>query len=286
MTQEDMHTVIGWAGEEGWNPGMYDAVPLYRSDPHHSLMLRVNERPVASLGCVHYDESFAFIGLFIVIPEFRGHGYGFLLWSRAISALSGICTVGLNAVTNQIDNYAQSGFKVCSTNTRWQGKVPSRAENLKSSIHANKNNTILISDSPCLADIASYDSTVFNAPRKPFLFSWLTMPKIHVVSATENGEMVGYGVLSACKEGYKIAPLFADTPTIADMIYRALCERVCVGAPIQLDTNSENPDSESIAKRNGLTAVFQTARMYRDIDAPGVRPDASRTFGLTTLEHG
>jgi hypothetical protein len=99
---------------------------------------------------------------------------------------------------------------------------------------------------------------------------------------TENGAVRGYGVIRACQTGFKIGPLFADSPDIADLLFSALATKVS-GQPVFLDCPEPNQAAIHLATRYGLSPVFQTARMYR-----GTAPDLplSRMYGITTFELG
>ena len=92
----------------------------------------------------------------------------------------------------------------------------------------------------------------------------------------------GYGVLRACRHGFKVGPLFADGPDVADTLYQGLASRVS-GLPIFLDTPEANPAAIELAKRHGMEPVFETARMYTK-GFPAGRID--RCFGVTTFELG
>ena len=94
--------------------------------------------------------------------------------------------------------------------------------------------------------------------------------------------LAGYGVLRACHEGYKIGPLFADDPQIADMLFQGLCARAD-GATVFLDTPEANPAAMELAKRYRMTPVFDTARMYTR-GTPQGRTD--HCYGVTTFELG
>ncbi len=85
-----------------------------------------------------------------------------------------------------------------------------------------------------------------------------------------------------CRAGYKIGPLFADTPEVAERLFAALTSRLH-GAPVFLDVPEPNAEAVALAERHGLAPVFETARMYRG-HAPVEHLD--RTFGITTFELG
>src|ERR1700733_7196637 len=76
MTINDLYMVTDWAKEENWNPGRHEEEALYAADPKGHLILEVDGKPAVSLAAMKYSEKMAFLGLFIVKPEYRGQGYG------------------------------------------------------------------------------------------------------------------------------------------------------------------------------------------------------------------
>jgi hypothetical protein len=90
-------------------------------------------------------------------------------------------------------------------------------------------------------------------------------------------------VLRPCREGYKIGPLFADDPAIAEILFLALKARAGAGDKIYLDTPEANPQALALARRHSMKVVFETARMYTK-GAPPLPMD--RLFGVTTFELG
>ena len=76
---------VEWAGREGWNPGLHDAPSFYATDPKGFFVGLLGDEPISCISAVAYDQSFAFLGFYIVKPEHRGKGYGQKIWNAAIS---------------------------------------------------------------------------------------------------------------------------------------------------------------------------------------------------------
>jgi Acetyltransferase (GNAT) domain len=70
---------------------------------------------------------------------------------------------------------------------------------------------------------------------------------------------------------------------IADKLFAALIANVEAGATIALDTPEANPWALELAQRYGMTAVFETARMYTG-SAPAMPME--RVYGVTSYELG
>jgi hypothetical protein len=90
-------------------------------------------------------------------------------------------------------------------------------------------------------------------------------------------------VVRACRNGYRIGPLFADAPTAADQLFAALRSHVPESASLFIDVPDANPEGLALADRHGLTKMFETARMYTG-KPPAI--DIHKVYGVTTLELG
>jgi hypothetical protein len=72
------------------------------------------------------------------------------------------------------------------------------------------------------AQLAAYDRRHFFAPRETFLRRWIGQAESVALGFVDSGRLKGYGVLRKCRVGYKIGPLFADEPEIAEALFGAL----------------------------------------------------------------
>lgn len=271
MTPADLDAAIGWAADEGWNPGLADAARFRAADPEGFLALHEDGAPVASISVVRYGERFGFLGLYIVRPDRRGRGLGHALW-RAGMAHLGDRVVGLDGVVAQQANYARSGFVAAHRSVRYAGAP---------AIVAAHDPTVRPADAALLPALVAFDRAHFPATRAAFLRGWLLgaghVARVRVV----DGAVVGYGVRRPCRAGSKIGPLFARDPATAEALALALIEGA--GGPVALDVPEPNAAGAALARRLGLAPVFETARMYR-----GPAPDLpiSQVYGLTTFELG
>jgi GNAT superfamily N-acetyltransferase len=273
MTRAEVDLAVGWAAAEGWNPGLHDAGCFHAADPDGFLIGLLGDEPVATLSVVKYDAAFGFLGFYIVKPEYRGQGYGLQIWKAGLAYLAG-CTIGLDGVASQQENYKKSGFALAYGNIRQQGT---------GSGDFQAQAGIVSLSTLSFDQICSYDKPFFPGPRAQFLECWINQPESTALGLVANGSLAGYGVVRACRSGYKIGPLFADTPEFAERLFVALKGYVPAGTPIFLDTPAVNQAALALAKRHNMAPVFETARMYA-----GASPDLplNRLFGVTTFELG
>jgi predicted N-acetyltransferase YhbS len=273
ITREELSLPLQWAADEGWNPGLEDAEPFHAADPNGFLMAFLKGQPVGCISVVRYDGGFGFLGLYIVRPEHRGRGFGMRLWRAGMASLDG-CVVGLDGVAAQQANYARSGFALAHRNVRYAGRPMTET--------AAPSARVKPVDAGLTEAVAAYDRRHFPADRARFLDAWLD-PRSRKAFAFLDGDLLrGYAVLRACREGFKVGPLFADTQDIAEDLLRAAVAEAA-GAPIAIDVPQPNAKAADLATAFGLAPVFETARMYK-----GPAPDLplAEIYGVTTLELG
>ncbi len=273
-TQDEVERIaVEWAAKEGWNPGLHDTPCFYATDSNGFLIGFLGDEPVSCISAVAYDQNFAFLGFYIVKPEYRGKGYGLKLWNTAMAYLQ-TRNIGLDGVVEQQANYKKSGFKLAYSNIRYEGTAKPTAERFPE--------LVSLSEVP-FDDIARYDAGLFPAPRPQFLQRWVKQPESLALAALHDGKVSGYSVIRKCRNGYKIGPLFADTTDLANKLFLALNNYVDPETKIYLDTPEVNLAAVQLAENHGMKKVFGTARMYTK-SQPDI--DLDRIFGVTTFELG
>jgi hypothetical protein len=272
MRPDEVSIAVNWAAAEGWNPGLADDVCFAVADPEGFFIGELDGAPAATVSCVNYGSSFAFLGFYIVREDLRGRGYGLRIWNAAV-AHAGRRVIGLDGVVAQQQNYKKSGFELAYANVRYGGTVAVS--------QAPRPDVIALTDIP-LAAVEAHDATVFPAPRAAFLRAWIAAPG-HVGRAlVRDGALAGWGVIRPCRTGYKIGPLVANDRATAEAVLSALLANVD-NDEIFLDVPSINRDAVSLAQGLGLAPVFETARMYTGA-IPPLRTE--RVFGVTSFELG
>jgi predicted GNAT family acetyltransferase len=277
MTPADLALAIDWAAREGWNPGLHDAAPFHAADPEGFLMGTLDGEPVAAISAVRYGEGFGFIGFYIVKPACRGQGFGLALWQAALARLRGR-VVGLDGVLAQQDNYRRSGFALAYHNMRFEGV----AEHAQTDSAEAPAILVPLREIP-EARLQDYDCDFFPEARAEFLRAWIAQPGTVALGAVQEGGLVGYGVARPCRVGWKIGPLCADSPDLAEALFSALQARMSAGAPFFLDIPACNAAAWALVARRGMRMTFETARMYL---GPEPNLDLERIYGITSFELG
>lgn len=269
MNRKDIDLSIDWAAQEGWNPGLHDADSFFVTDPDGFFMAEVDGEAAGCISAVAYNDSFGFMGFYIVRPELRDQGVGMALWQAAMEYM-GQRTIGGDGVVAMLDKYALCGFRIAHNNARYEGIGRASTSRLAD-----------LADVP-FAELATYDRRFFPAARAAFLQSWISRPGTHFRAVLSGGRLAGYGVIRPCRRGFKIGPLFADTPEIADELFASLGSNAA-DMPVFLDIPVSNLSALELVESHSMTKVFETARIYRG-DPPSLPLD--RIYGITSFELG
>lgn len=270
---EEIELMTDWAASEKWNPGLNDA-KLYQSiDPHGFFIGYLDDKPISCISTVKYNSQFSFLGFYIVKPEFRGQGFGYQIWQHAIQYAKKT-NIGLDGVIEQQENYKKSGFQLAHKNTRYVLQV----QNIS---NENSSHSIIQINKNILKEIFLYDRTCFPCERNFFLTEWIMKNTLALVYL-DNTTVKGYGVIRACRDGYKIGPLFADNIEIALAIFKALIKNIS-NTSVYLDIPETNLDAKKLVEILKMQPVFETARMYT-LKEPEM--NHHKIFGITSFEVG
>lgn len=276
LAPDEVDTLVDWAANEGWNPGLADAEAFLAQDEAGILGLFDKGELVSCISAVTYEETFGFVGLYICRQDRRGRGLGLEIWNAGLARLDGR-SVGLDGVLAQQDNYRASGFVLAHRNIRYGG-APKNLPGAQGVVPVERLD---------LPGLFAFDQRHFGFHRPRFLERWLRPQEgAAFVAHGADGAISGYGVVRRCRSGHKIGPLFADDEDTARALYAALSTVAFTAArdePLFLDVPEPNAAARTLAEDAGLTPVFETARMYRG-DAPAL--PLPHIYGITTFELG
>jgi ribosomal protein S18 acetylase RimI-like enzyme len=272
MRADELQTAINWAAQEGWNPGIHDAETFYQADNNGFFIGEIGNQAVSVGSAVAYDDQFAFCGLYIVHPEYRGQGYGIALTRERLRYV-GQRNAGIDGVVENIPIYERIGYRLAYHNIRYRGIAADPA--------SIDRRVVPLSQLP-IENIETYDRFCFPAKRHRFLYAWINQPDAKALGLIENGQLQGYAVRRRCIEGHKIGPLFADNDAIADALFQALQQDI-PGDAIYLDIMETNPVAQRLVDKYNMQVVFTTGRMYLKGQP---RLDDEKIFGITTFELG
>ena len=270
MDPDTLADVLGWAEQEGWNPGLGDAAAFHAADPAGFFLRRVDKLPVSAISMVNHSPEFAFLGLYLCQPEFRSKGHGIAVWTAALDH-AGSRTIGLDGVADQQANYRRSGFETTGSTLRFEGTgAPAPEPGVR---------TMAAGD---FQHLASLDRAANGVDRPRFLAAWLDdRDGRETLVLEQDGTIDGFITARACTHGTKLGPLVAPDINSALGLVGAAAARTTPG-PLIIDL----PETNTLLRREleaiGYTDTFATARMYRG-PAPETGPGLQ---AITTMELG
>lgn len=281
----DIPAIVGWARNEEFAPGFGD-VDIYRNTDRQGIWVGwLDSSPVGCIAGIKYNDIYGFIGLYIVRPEYRGHGYGHRLWEQALLHLQDVKCVGLEAASHLITNYAEWGFKASSQTIRWQLFNPDVVTHLQPELDRQDLIAVTGSEIP-LEAIEKYDSEREFTARPHFLSQWLNHPSGKVIALIDKyNHCHGFARIRPCLlpagEGWRIGPILADTPRLAEvLILNLLIEHKGV---ILIDSPERNHNAQSLLSSLGFREISATTRMYKGSHKAVLTKDV---YGLACLELG
>lgn len=270
-TREDWRTVEQWIEHQGWDPGISDADQFYAQDPDGFFVGRLDDQIVSSIAIVNYDDSFAYLGHYLVRSDLRGRGFGMATW-RAALGHAGSRTIGLESGEEHLQKYRRAGFTDAYRTRHFAGHVrPSRmADGVVPAAQYDP------------AAIGAYDALAFPADRTQFVAGWIGAPGHRAFVRVLDGQLTGYGVIRAALSGYRIGPLVANGRADAE----ALLDSLTVGvgdAEVSFEAPEPYDEMRDLAEARGLVAGYETVRMYT---RPIPSVSASRNYAIASFELG
>ena len=286
LCDNDIEFVTKISRKEGFVPGVGDLGIYQNTDTQGLWVGWFNNIPIGCIAGVRYNESYGFLGLFLVIREYRGRGFGLQLWKKALSHLSDLPCVGLEAAPDRISDYTKWGFVISSKTTRWQwmGDGEFFRESLNNEDLSNFN-FVEGSSIPSRA-VEQFDEKRETTPRPHFLSNWLNHPAGKVIAIIDKkGKCHGFGRIRPCLlqngNGWRIGPLMADSPWLLKVLLKKLIDSH--PGLIIIDSPGLNKSASELFRDLGFQSESETFRMYRGYQPPVSMNDV---YGLACLELG
>ena len=180
---------------------------------------------------------------------------------------------GIDGVLENVSKYERLGYVPCYKQIRyeWLGNATTKHDS-----------SVVDVKTLSFDHLSAYDQKHFGAPRSNFLQAWIKQPNSFALAYVNKQQILGYGVIRKCFVGYKIGPLFAESPEIARTLLECLRSKINEG-PVFLDTSEVNPHAQALAKSYKMLPKFELIRMYRN----GIpQLPLNNIYGVTTFELG
>ncbi len=253
MRREELDLAMDWLTREGWNPGLRDAECFWQQDPEGFFVGVLNRVPVVLGGLLRHGDGYGIIRFVVVHERFRHRGIGRQMMQHLLEMLEGR-TLAVEARDHCLPAYRSAGFQVSWRTLRygrtWKS-VPRDWRDVDVQPLAQITRPLLV-----------YDRSVTTLERDHLLDCWLSRQGSRAYLYQQGGVVKGYGVVRACRRGYHIGPLFADSPGIAEMLLQRLVSAVPPAELVQLDIPDLNKPALALAHKYQMELLSHSTRLY------------------------
>ena len=214
------------------------------------------------------DDSTGFIAFYVTNKTWRGKGIGRKVFDLSCQAL-GKRQLTLNGALDRQGMYVAGGFKVSTfTLVTYEGSI----KELKlDEEEFQKKETIEVSTIKDVGfqKILDYDQKIHPMPRRKAL-KWFTDFSHVALAVTKDGVVQGWGSLYKAHRGFRLMPLYADSPELARVLLHKLVKSVSnnMEAGIEVAFPDDNKDAKAMFEELGMTRGQQNKRMFTEFDVP------------------
>lgn len=296
-------TAIAWAAGLKWEMGDGDAALFFSdSDSVVNLIAQVSGSPVGCVSLLVYSDGTAFLGLFIVLEEYRRRGIGEALFAEAIAFATnhrkGVTTIGLDAVEEQIPRYAKAGFNEVRWNDTYKGVVGQEVvEKLKAEMkREEKHGNVVVMPSSTtdlhVQGVMALEKRVAGFSRSHNFYTALMNMDggFSFVSIghekNEEGQVNGWIVArptAGLPHSFMIGPFYAETQMIAIHLLFNVMTTLPEKSEFTLEAPREGNEAihASLLNLLGCTKIFQCCRMWTNGNVAG--EDLQRLYSHLSL---
>jgi GNAT superfamily N-acetyltransferase len=284
MTRADIPGAMRLKEAAGWNQTEQDWQHLLALEPEGCWVFEASRPPAGpgtiagSTTVVCFGKDLAWVGMVLVLPEFRGQGIARLLMEQALrfTAERKIQRVALDATDFGKPLYRKLGFEDEALIERWEGLAPpANPDGRTREAEASADPT------PDVAWMARLDRSVFGADRRALLELLVSAAPQDCFTAPQ-----GYLLARPGSKTYFLGPCAAENPGIARMLVQDLLQKHA-GRRFCWDLPAGNHAAVEIA----LSLGFQRARTLTRMSRPAVSgqdslPRTAWMYAAAGFEYG
>ncbi|KAK5979794.1 hypothetical protein GCK32_004051 [Trichostrongylus colubriformis] len=221
--------------DEGWTSDDLSVLTLTPSLPSTRIVLARKRNDKSFIGTVIWNEydDIAFIGFYLLLPEYRGKGLGSIIWNRAIDRMPRHYTIALRAVPNMVARYK-------SKDTPVEGpRLHSYEMDLDTLSHVAELHASKSREAKMVSDLskAEYEqleqfcNSVVKRDRRHFLRQFHELPFTKASVLIDNDRnIIAYAAVCPTSHShshlFKLAPLYASSTDEAFAVIQPLIKRV------------------------------------------------------------
>jgi GNAT superfamily N-acetyltransferase len=267
MTSADIPAGMRLKERAGWNQTAADWRRFLERSPKGCFVAEVGAQICGTVTTIAFEDRFAWIGMVLVDPEYRGRGFGTALLERAIRYLDelDLSALKLDATPQGRPLYEKLGFRSEYEIGRWTRRQPPGAAKPLTGVRESASPALLES-------ICAFDRQVFGADRSGLLMSLHEEAPELTLGMLKDGALAGYALGRRGSFADHLGPWIASDPETA----RQLLEAFLAGSSQETqiaDCLGEHAATGELLKSFGFRYTRPLIRMFRGSnDYPG-RPE-------------
>ena len=292
---DDLQWVINLAADEGFTQRAGEAECYFLAGLYPDFFIgELDGKRISCISVVIHEESVAFVGYYIVVKAYRGQGYGLKTWKAALDGVGDQYNGQLVAVVQMKDQYQKSGFQPGWTMKRYSFTSSRALEGLANIQLQSSVVDILPASEADFEKVFAYGADMLGTSQacKLLLAAWLShfQESSWVALDKKTGEVVGCIIIRQTvlfpKDGYRVAPFFADSAPIARSLLKVAAEFASANNPehiMFLDVAAEyNLESTQILENEiGTKPTMET--VFMATKGIPTKPH-TKVFGMGSLE--
>ena len=224
--------VLEYSDQLGWLPGKMDVELMWASGPGFYVG-EINGARITSVSMVEVGHNYGYVSYYFCDEKHRGKGYAYKTWKTARASVSPEVNLALDAELSFSSLYEREGFK-----RAWG--FASCAVDVSSVLEAYRSKKLC--DGVIITPATEVDFTKlklyvedaigFTFVLPDLLQKWITLPTHTAMAATDTGSgaVVGFvairETMDCHKNGYNLAPLLADSASIARALLYAMASKI------------------------------------------------------------
>jgi GNAT superfamily N-acetyltransferase len=274
MSERDIPAGMRLKEIAGWNQTTNDWKCFLKASPAGCFVAEVDGTVRGTAATISYEHRFAWVGMVLVDPEFRGHGIGTRLLERTIAYLEAmkIPAIKLDATPQGRPIYEKLGFTPECEIARLILKRPKMpdAQGVSEPVSVDSNQ---------LQAIVAADEEIFGASRSDLLCSLHQNAPDLTVAEWRNGKLHGYAFGRHGSFADQLGPWMAMDSQAARRLLETFLRR-CSSEALVVDCLQANQMAGELVCAHGFSYSRSLTRMYRGKNQfPGKTSDLCAILG-------
>lgn len=269
MTKADIPGGMRLKDLAGWNQTSGDWMRFLEASPDGAFVVQIDGAVRGTATTINYQGRFAWVGMVLVDPEYRGSGIGKRLLERCIEYLDGIrmpC-IKLDATPLGKPIYEKLGFETEYEIERWTLRRSGADLGEQKQVDSGEEMPL-----PLLEHVLKADREAFGADRSSLLRSMHKEAPQFTDGMWNAGGMEGYAFGRKGSFADHLGPWIAKDAETARRMLEGFLSR-SAREIVVTDFVKANPFVEDLVKSFGFEYSRPLTRMFRGRNADAGRPE-------------